>query len=174
MAQMTHRAGRTPRDQFVFAIVLIAVGIVGLATQVWKPTGDIGGWIVLLIGLGLLGGFIYSREVGYLIPGGIMSGLGAGIIVSQGITFASGQGEGGAVVLGLGLGFLSIWAIGAAVKLAQHHWWPLIPGGILTVVGGALLIGGTAIDMLDYWGVAVVAIGLFILWRAWTQGRTAS
>ena len=74
---------------------------------------------------------------------------------------------GGPVVLGLGLGFLSIWAIGAGMQLARHHWWPLIPGGILTVVGGALLIGGTAVDMLDYWGVAVIAIGVFILGRAW-------
>lgn len=166
MSQMAHRAGRAPRDQFVFAIVLIGVGIAGLVTQIWQPSGDIGGWIVLLIGLGLLGGFVYSRQYGYLIPGGIMTGLGAGIIVSQSFTFPSGEGEGGAVVLGLGLGFISIWAIGAAMQVAHNHWWPLIPGSILAIVGGALLIGGTAIDLLDYWGVALVGVGLFILWRA--------
>jgi hypothetical protein len=169
MSQMTHRAGRAPRDQFAFAFVLIAVGIAGLVSQVWHFTGDVGGWIVLLIGLGLLGGFVFIRQFGYLIPAGILTGLGAGIIVSQSFTFPTGEGEGGAVVLGLGLGFLSVWAISAAMHLERHHWWPLIPGGILSVVGGALLIGGTAIDMLDYWGAAVVVIGLFILWRAWTE-----
>jgi hypothetical protein len=72
-------------------------------------------------------------------------------------------------VLGLGLGFVSIWAIGMLVQLAQHHWWPLIPGGILTTVGTALLIGGGAVELLDYWGIALVAIGLIVVWRAYVQ-----
>jgi len=174
MAQMAHRASRAPRDQLVFAGILIAVGIVGLVAQVWQPPADVGGWIVLLLGLALVGGFLYSRQYGYLIPGGILTGLGSGIIVSQTFRFATDEAAGGPVVLGLGLGFLSIWVIGAAMQLARHHWWPLIPGGILTVVGGALIIGGTAVDLLDYWGVAVIAIGLLILWRAWAERSSPS
>ncbi|NJD27887.1 MAG: hypothetical protein FIA92_06275 [Chloroflexi bacterium] len=166
------QGSRPGRDRTVFAFVLIVVGIIGLITQIWEPTADVGGWIVFVIGLGFLGAFVYTHQYGYLVPGGIMTGLGLGIVASEVITWESSQGEGGAVVLGLGLGFVSIWVIGTLMKSAQSHWWPVVPGGILTIVGAALLIGGTAIDLLDYWGIAVVAVGLFILWRAWAEGRS--
>lgn len=172
MSQMAHRPGYGARDQVVFAVVLIVVGIAGLAARVLEPTTDVGGWIVAVIGLGLLGAFAYTRNYGYLVPGGILTGLGIGIVAQQSFTFASEEGSGGAVVLGLGLGFVAIWAIGLLVQLAQHHWWPLIPGGILTTVGSALLIGGGAVDLLDYWGVALVAIGMIVIWRAFTRSRT--
>ena len=66
------------------------------------------------------------------------------------------------------------WVTGAVMGVARNHWWPIIPGGILTVVGGALLIGGQAVDLLDYWGVAIIAVGLFVLWRAWSEARSRS
>lgn len=170
MAGTAQGAGTGPRDQITFAIILIVVGVGGLAMQLLQPPADIGGWVVLLIGLGLLGAFTYTRQYGYLIPGGIMTGLGAGIAISESFTFANDEATGGVIVLGLGLGFVSIWAIGSIVRLAENHWWPVVPGGILTIVGAALLIGGQAVDLLDYWGVAVVALGLFVLWRALTAG----
>jgi hypothetical protein len=163
---MAQGAGRGARDQIVFAVILIVVGVAGLAARIWQPSGDIGGWVVAAIGLGFLGAFFYTRIYGYLIPGGIMTGLGLGIVASQSFTWSSSESEGGLVVLGLGAGFLSIWAIGSLVQLAQHHWWPLIPGGILATVGTALLIGGGAIRALDYWGVILVAIGLVVIARA--------
>jgi hypothetical protein len=174
MSQTAQGAGRGTRDQIVFAIILIVVGVVGLAARIWQPTGGVGGWVVAAIGLGFLGAFFYTRIYGYLIPGGIMTGLGLGIVASQSFTWASGESEGGLVVLGLGAGFLSIWAIGSLVQLAQHHWWPLIPGGILATVGTALVIGGGAIRALDYWGVILVAIGLAVIARALMGTRIKS
>jgi hypothetical protein len=171
MSHMAQRAGGGSRDQLVFAVILIVVGIAGLASRVWQPTADMGGWIVALIGLGFLGAFAYTRLYGYLVPGSIMTGLGIGIVASQSLTWTTSEGEGGAVVLGLGVGFIGIWAIGTLVHIAQHHWWPLIPGGILAAVGTALLIGGGAIKALDYWGVILVAIGVVVIIRAWTAGR---
>ena len=43
---------------------------------------------------------------------------------------------------------------------------------VLAVVGGALLVGGQAVDLLDYWGVVVIAVGVFVLWRAWAGARS--
>jgi hypothetical protein len=171
MAGMAQGAGTGPRDRIAFAVILIVVGIGGLLTQMLEPTPDVGGWIVMLIGVGLMGAFAYTHQYGYLIPGAIMTGLGAGIVISETVTLATDEATGGVVVLGLGIGFLAIWVIGEIVHVAQHHWWPLIPGGILAVVGGALLIGDQAIQLLDYWGVAVIAVGLFVLWRAFAEGR---
>ncbi len=173
MADITHGSRGGQRDEMVFAVVLIIVGLIGLATQVWQPSEDLGGWIVVLIGLGFIGAFLYTRQYGYLVPGGIMTGLGAGIVISQAITWTTDEGEGGTIVLGLGLGFIAIWLIAGLLNVARNHWWPLVPGGILAVVGSALLVGGTAVDLLDYWGIAIIAVGLVILWRAWT-GRSTS
>lgn len=171
MSDMAQGTGTGPRDRVVFAVVLIAVGVIGLASQMFEFSTDVGGWIVMLIGLGFLGAFAFTRQYGFLIPGGIMTGLGAGIIASEGLTLTDEE-TGGVIVLGLGIGFLGIWVIGAIVQVAQHHWWPIIPGGILTVIGAALLIGGQAVNLLDYWGVVLVALGLFVLWRAFVEGRS--
>ncbi len=114
---------------------------------------------------------MFTRQYGYLVPGGIMTGLGAGIIASENLA-ATDEQTGGVVVLGLGLGFVSIWVIGAIAHVDRHHWWPIIPGGILAVIGAALLIGGQAVNLLDYWGVAIIVIGLIVLWRAWAESRT--
>lgn len=168
MSQLTHDAGRGARDQVVFAVILIIVGIVGLIARFWQPTPDMGGWIVAAIGLGFLGAFAYTRHYGYLVPGGIMTGLGIGIIASQAVTWTTDEGEGGAVVLGLGLGFLGITAIGTLLKLDKPSWWALIPGGILGTVGTLLLVGGGAVELLDWWGAALILIGLLVVWRAFT------
>jgi hypothetical protein len=120
---------------------------------------------------GSLGAFAYTRLYGYLVPGAIMTGLGLGIVASEMVAWTTDEGQGGAVVLGLGLGFVGIWAVGTFVHLAQHHWWPLIPGGILAAVGTALLVGGGAVELLDYWGIALVVIGVIVIIRAW-MGRT--
>lgn len=158
------------RDRMAVAVILIVIGGVGLAAQVLDFTANVGGLVIAIIGLGFVVAFAFTRQYGYLVPGGIMTGLGAGIIASEQLVLADEQ-TGGAVVLGLGLGFLAIWAIGAIAHASRHHWWPLIPGGILTVVGAVLLIGGQAVNLLDYWGVAIVAIGLIVLWRAWSETR---
>ena len=171
MSGMTQGAATGPRDRIVFAIILIVVGVLGLISEVWKPSADMGGWIVAIIGLGFLGAYAYTRQYGYLIPGGIMTGLGAGIVASETMTFTTDEATGGIIVLGLGLGFLAIWVIGALVHATPNHWWPVVPGGILAVVGGALIIGGQAVDLLDYWGIAVIAAGVLVLWRAWTEAR---
>ena len=170
MAGMSQGAQTGPRDRIVFAAVLILVGIGGLALQALESTPNAGGLIVLIVGLGLLGAFSYTRQYGYLIPGGIMTGLGAGIVLAESLTLAD-EATGGVIVLGLGLGFVSIWVIGSLVHVAEHHWWPLIPGGILATIGAALLIGGQAISLLDYWWVILIALGAILLWRGWVEAH---
>lgn len=172
MTGTTQGAQTGRRDQLVFALILILVGIGGLILQATEGQADVGGVIVLLIGLGLLGAFAFTRQYGYLIPGGILTGLGVGIALQDAVTM-SDDSSGGVIVLGLGLGFISIWLIGALVGVAQHHWWPLVPGGLLAVIGGALLVGGDAVRVIDYWGLVLVGIGLLVLWRAFTRRSSA-
>jgi hypothetical protein len=153
------------------AAILILVGAVGLAAQAFDLTANVGGLIVTVIGLGFLVAFAFTRQYGYLVPGGIMTGLGAGIVASQAFTFANDETASGAIVLGLGVGFLAIWVIGSLLRVDRNHWWPVVPGGILAFVGTVLLVGGEAKNVLDYWGVIWIVVGLFVLWRAWSDRR---
>lgn len=162
MTGMTQGARSHPRQTIILAIVLIGVGAASLVANV---VPDSGGVIVLLIGLGLLAAFAFLREYGYLVPGAIMTGLGIGIVASLALDVTE-EVQGGIVVLGLGLGFIGIWVIGALARVEGNHWWPFVPGGILASVGAALLIGGQAIDLLAFWPVVLIAIGIVVLGRA--------
>jgi len=159
------------RNHFVLGVILVVFGVISIVDRVWQPTEDVGGWVLLAIGLGFLAAFAYTRQYGYLVPGGIFSGLGVGVIVARAFTTTGSDAEGGAVVLGLGVGFLAIWAIGELVEAPRNRWWPLIPGSILGFVGTALLIGGEAVRALDYWGVILVGLGLIVMWRASVERR---
>ncbi|MBZ0286339.1 MAG: hypothetical protein K8I30_01895, partial [Anaerolineae bacterium] len=45
--------------------------------------------------------------------------------------------------------------------------WPLIPGGILALVGVLLFIGGGALNLLEWlgklWPLALIAVGAYVL-----------
>ena len=167
MTGMTHGARTEPRETIVFALILIVVGIGALTAN---AVPDTGGWIVFLIGIGLLAAFAFTRLYGTLIPGGIMTGLGAGILASQSLTLAD-EAMGGIIVLGLGLGFVAIWVIGSLAKVKEQHPWPLVPGGILVTIGVVLMIGGEAVELLRFWPVILIALGLVVLWRGWVEVR---
>ena len=154
-------SGSDLRGPIAFGVILVLAGVVSLAGRYLELSPEFGGWVVAIIGAALLAAFLYSHEYGFLIPGGILTGLGLGLAASQMLSLHD-QSEGGVIVLGLGLGFLSIYAIGALARLSVNHWWPFIPGGILFVVGSALLVGGQAVDLLDYWGIAAIVLGLLV------------
>lgn len=133
----------------ILGFALIGIGLaLALGTVL-----DVGGEIVPgLIGLGFLIAFARTREYGFLVPGGILTGLGVGLVLD-------GQGVAGDVVpLGLGLGFLSIAVISRLTgEDWPGWWWPLIPGGILTAVGS----GGLADT--PHLGRYVVPAGLIVI-----------
>ena len=119
--------------------------------------------IVLVIGLVFAGAYAATRRYGLLIPAGILSGLGAGILLEDfGVTREP-------VVLGLGLGFLAIYGVDLATSRSPQRarWWPLIPGAILIAVAGA---GGAFGDeggrtIQQAWPVILIVIGAWLLVR---------
>src|SRR3972149_9803950 len=92
----------------VAGLVLIALG---LRFLLFQQVGGGGEAVVAVIGLVLFAGYAYTRNYGFLVPGGIMTGLGIGIILA-----ARNPGGGSAGLLGLGLGFLSISLIAARAR----------------------------------------------------------
>ena len=113
------------------------------------------------IGIVLLLLFAVSRNPGTLIGGGIVTGLGAGVLVAANTT---GDIAGAAVLFGLGLGFVGVWLVGTLLRIPETKVWPLIPGAILVVIGFVVLAGPEAAEALSWlWPVALVGAGVVVI-----------
>jgi hypothetical protein len=141
-------------------VILIVVGVTLFAVQLLHLDADV---IVLVIGLVFGTAYAGIRRYGLLIPAGILTGLGTGILLEDfGV-----MGE--PVVLGLGLGFLAIYGVDLLTSGARGpgRWWPLIPGAILTVIAGAESTFGAegARVIQQGWPILLIAVGAWLLLR---------
>ena len=155
-----------PQRPPVAGIVLILLGALFLLGQ-WLNVGGEG--VVAMIGLAFLAAYAFTRQYGFLVPGGIMTGLGIGIIYEDRL-----RAEGAPVLLGLGLGFISIYVISRVRGRMPADWWPLIPGGVLTVIGLFLAAGQTGLlgAVGRWWPLVLIVIGLYIIFRQRSQPGT--
>jgi hypothetical protein len=146
-------------------VILIVVGLTLFAVQLLDLDADV---IVLIIGLVFAIAFVATCRYGLLIPAGIMTGLGTGIVLDD----LGMRGE--PVVLGLGLGFLAIYGADllSTGARAPGRWWPLVPGTILTVIAGAeSTFGEEGARVLERgWPILLIAAGAWLLLR----GRTSA
>ncbi|SRR5712691_7395054 len=141
-------------------VILIVIGATLFAVQWLHLDADV---IVLVIGLVFAGAYAATRRYGLLIPAGILTGLGAGVLLED---YGAMREP---VVLGLGLGFLAIYGVDLATRRSRERarWWPLIPGAILTVIAGAGGAfgdeGGRAIQQA--WPIILIVVGGWLLLR---------
>jgi hypothetical protein len=147
----------------VAGLVIAGIGLFFLAGQL-EP--DIGRFVALFIGLALLAVFVVTREFGFLVPGSILTGVGIGIVIDSA---ASGDAESGVMMLALAGGFLGIWVLGSVYRLPQNHWWPLIPGGILTLIGLVQLGRTEVTGAMTLWPVVLIIVGALVLGRTITR-----
>jgi hypothetical protein len=141
------------RARWIPGLILIALGIVFLLLQYFE-FGP--GLVLILLALVFLAPYAITRSYGLLIPGCILAGIGVGLI------FDRGKSSDVTVPIGLGIGFLAIYAIQLIVARASH-WWPLIPGGILVLVGVASGIPQAQMWLEKGWPLVLILIGLAIL-----------
>ncbi|HEX9067721.1 MAG TPA: hypothetical protein VF807_03045 [Ktedonobacterales bacterium] len=146
-------------------IVIGALALVATLTQ-WTLMGES---VVLALGLAFIVWGILAQSPGLMIPGGILSGIGSGVLLSQ-VVFSglSGEAQGGVITLCMGLGFLLIMPLQRYfTKSDGFPWWPAIPGGVLAIIGLSLL-GGAGDTFLVWlsrlWPIAVILVGLAILY----------
>ena len=147
------------RRRVLPGLILIVLGILFLTFQSLGVGGES---VVAVIGLVFLALYAYTGHYGSLVPGGIMTGLGVGVIVA-----ARSPENGPAVLLGLGTGFLSIYALGARWRHTPGGWWPLIPGGVLTLIGLLLAAGQSGLleAIGQWWPLVLILIGAYLLFR---------
>jgi hypothetical protein len=134
----TNLERKTPDRRFhsiAGGVILILAGVAFLLT-LWL---DISMYIVLMIGVGMLALGVISRSNGWLIPGGVLSGIGLGILVSEGpwkLPLAD-LPRSGIFLLCFALGWFLITLLSSLVG-CRTMWWPLIPGGIMALLGGTI------------------------------------
>jgi hypothetical protein len=153
------------RDQLVGGVVLVAIGAAILLGQYVEGVEQ---FILLGLGIVLLVLFAVTRNPGTLIGGGIVTGLGAGVVIA-----ANTQGDiaGAAVVFGLGLGFVGVWLVGTLLKMPETRVWPLIPGAILVAVGFVVLAGSENVRLPEWlWPALIMGLGVMVILAA-LRGR---
>lgn len=152
-----------PRNSgaFIGAMLLILVGAIALFANL------VGGAYVyesipLAIGMAFAVAFILTRQYGFLVPAGILTGVGTGLLASS---LLNANGNGAYLVLAIGLGFLAIYAVDVLVNSTAIRWWPLIPGGLMLVVGTGIASESQGpVRQLQVWAPSVlIALGLLIL-----------
>ena len=150
-----------PRNgQIVAGIILVLFGLATLL-QRWL---DIGNYVVLMLGLGMLVWGSVSHKTGLIIPGGVLSGIGLGILAMQGPWRFPVAEQNGIFLLCFALGWFLITLLTAVFTSTQ--WWALIPGGIMALIGGSILVTNGAIRWLDLnlvYAVVLIVIGLVLL-----------
>ncbi|HEX2999811.1 MAG TPA: hypothetical protein VHR86_06205 [Armatimonadota bacterium] len=166
--QPVDRAQRRARGRMIAGAILILVGLMTFLSQ-FVPTAGLlflPGLAVIFLAWGLL-----ARNIGLIIPGGILAGIGGGTLLMTGPFAAVPEpARGGVFLLCFAAGFVLITILAPFVlPNPRFVWWPLIPAFFMAFTGAALFIGPagtTALQYLGYgWPVVLVALGLYMILR---------
>lgn len=155
-----NKTNRRHNPRVVAGIILVLFGLATLL-QRWL---DIGNYIVLLLGLGMLVWGSVSRRTGLIIPGGVLSGIGLGILAVQGPWRFPVADQNGIFLLCFSVGWFLITFLTGVFTCTQ--WWALIPGGIMALIGGSILVTNGAARWMDLnlvYAVILIVVGLILL-----------
>ncbi|MHB1413783.1 MAG: hypothetical protein ACYC1C_00895 [Chloroflexota bacterium] len=164
-----NRPGEAKRRDWVAGLVLVAIGVLLLVGQ-YVSNDAVGLAILPTLAVVFLAWGVAVRKEGLFVPGGILLGLGLGAILVDGtLGPLSEQAQGGVFLLAFALGW-GVVTVFTALFGKRVHWWPLIPGGVIAAVGGAMLAGEMGMQALvvagQAWPLALIVAGLYLLvWR---------
>lgn len=166
------------RGPVLGGLMLIFGGLLALIGQIVPESWGLGFGVLVLLGLGL--GFIVvgvlTRQAGWFIPGGILTGIGAGVALIDGplarllpANVFPGD-DGGLFMIAFAGGWFLITVL-TAIFTDETQWWPIIPGAIMLLIGLAAGFGSVFGTVLSWvgrgWPVILIVIGLYII----VQGR---
>ena len=125
------------RSKILLGIILLTAGVLsGLST--FKLIS--GSLFLLVIGGGFLAAYtIYKRELGFLIPGCVITAVAAFAIIQENFKRLDGTW----FLLMLGLAFLAVFLV-HTLHIKGGNWgekfWPLFPFAGLSIIGGSILL----------------------------------
>ena len=153
----------TPRSRQFAGIALILVGILLFVLQ-WRG-GASQAVVLAIIGGFLLLGYFARKQYGLLVPACILLGISLGTALEQTSSRYDNFSS-----LGLGIGFIAIYAIDRLFR-GKTTWWPLVPGGILVVSGLAQAMDKAARVFTIGWPILIVGAGILVLLGIIGRGR---
>lgn len=166
IAGVTHYVG----EKTAYWALLPAGGIFAVgASFFWGDLSLLSFVLFLAVGFGLvllLTG-IYTRLLGLILAGSLLATTGAGVYFG----WNQSAGPNALAQTGIMLAWFSLgWILLTVIYRALFHkfmWWPLIPGGILAMVGWGLYIGGNPGNALSFIGntgsVGLIVFGIYLL-----------
>jgi len=149
-------------------IPAVTIGTVGF-TLLYTPAGFFDFVLYVLTGLGLvlLAVGISKHWIGLIIPGCLLIGIGPGTSIAWGAGAATNTLAQTGVMLvwfALGWGLITMFS---RVVIDKFVWWPLIPGGIIAMVGWGLYIGGNPGNAIAFIGntgsIVIIIFGIYLL-----------
>ena len=133
------------------------------------PAGILDFVLFICLGTGsvFLAWGIHKKLLGLIIPGSLLTTIGAGVYLGwTAIGKPNGLTGTGIMLVWFALGWIMI-TVFSRVITTRFVWWPLIPGGILAVVGWGLYIGGNpgnAVSFISNTGsIALIISGIYLL-----------
>ena len=124
-------------------------------------------YIGFLLGLAFLSWGLGERLFGLIIPGCLLSSIGPGVYLAwSSQTLENPLARTGIMLVAFALGWVLITVCSRRVT-HQFVWWPLIPGGVLAMVGWGLYIGGNPSNAAAFIGntgsLAMILFGVYLL-----------
>ena len=149
-------------------LVAIPIGAVGY-TLSYTGAGflDFVFFVITGTGLALLGVGVYKKYIGLIIPGCLLVGIGPGVTLAWSHWAVPNPLAQTGVMLvwfALSWGLITLFS---RIVFEKFVWWPLIPGGILGMVGWGLYIGGNPGNAVSFIGntgsIVMIIFGLYLL-----------
>jgi hypothetical protein len=128
---------------------------------------DFGLYLSLGLGLVFLAWGMSGRLFGLVIPGCLVLGAGSGVYLAWGYSLeVNDLAKTGLMLVCFALAWLLI-TICSKVISDKFVWWPLIPGGVIAMVGWGLYIGGNPGNAVNFIGnttsIGLILFGLYLL-----------
>ncbi len=155
------------------AFILAALAVIFL----WQRFSLLVFVFYLSIAIGLVfllwGGF--SGRMALIIPGALLIATGAGVYFGWSNPETPGGLQKTGIMLvwfALGWGLIIVFS---RIMNKRFVWWPLIPGGILLMVGSGLYIGGNPENALGFLGntgsIGLILVGAYLIFLKFGMKR---
>lgn len=121
----------------------------------------------VFLGLAFLFWGLAERLFGLIIPGALLVTIAPGVALAwQNLAQPNGLTQTGIMLVWFALGW-GLITVFSRVITEKFIWWPLIPGGILAVVGWGLYIGGNPGGAASFIGntgaIGLIIFGVYLL-----------
>lgn len=145
--------------------VSLAVAIVFINRELSILTFSLA--ISLAVGVVFIIWGFFNKSIGLFIPGLLLITIGIGVYNGWAtVGDVNGLRDTGIMLVWFSLGWILI-TVCSRVFYKKFVWWPLIPGGILAMVGSGLYIGGNPSNTLGFLqntgSIGLVLLGLYLI-----------